>query len=64
MLRAVSRKQFEICDIRAAYDVGFSIGDGLRPDSTRRARALSRQVADANESLWTATVPQFGEREL
>jgi hypothetical protein len=33
MLRAVSRKQFGICDIMAAYDVSFSIGYGLRPGS-------------------------------
>ena len=35
----------EICDICAAYDVSFSIGDGLRPGS----------VADANDKA------QFGE---
>ena len=29
-----------------AHDVSFSIGARLRPGSTRRARALSRQVAD------------------
>jgi len=43
--------------------------DGLRPGSTRRARALSRQVADANESLRTATsagrtASVFGELEV
>ncbi len=37
----------EICDIMAAYDVAFSIGDGLRPGS----------VADANDRA------QFGELE-
>ena len=26
----------EICEIMAAYDVSFSIGDGLRPGSDRR----------------------------
>jgi phosphomethylpyrimidine synthase len=35
----------EICDIMAAYDVAFSIGDGLRPGS----------IADANDQA------QFGE---
>ncbi len=35
----------EICDIMAAYDVSFSIGDGLRPGS----------IADANDPA------QFGE---
>jgi len=38
----------DICDIMAAYDVSFSIGDGLRPGS----------IADAND------VPQFGELEV
>jgi len=37
----------------AAYDVAFSISDGLRPCS----------IADANESLRTAT-KQFGELEV
>ena len=38
----------DICDIMAAYDVSFSIGDGLRPGS----------VADAND------LAQFGELEV
>ena len=38
----------EICDICAAYDVAFSIGDGLRPGS----------IADANDTA------QFGELEV
>ncbi len=38
----------EICDIMAAYDISFSIGDGLRPGS----------IADAND------LPQFGELEV
>mgnify|MGYP001246345161 CR=1 FL=1 len=38
----------EICDIMAAYDVSFSIGDGLRPGS----------IADANDE------PQFGELKV
>jgi len=37
----------EICEIMKAYDVGFSLGDGLRPGST----------ADANDEA------QFGELE-
>jgi phosphomethylpyrimidine synthase len=37
----------EICEIMKAYDVGFSLGDGLRPGST----------ADANDAA------QFGELE-
>jgi len=37
----------DICDIMAAYDVSFSIGDGLRPGS----------IADANDKA------QFGELE-
>ena len=49
----------DICDIMAAYDVSFSIGDGLRPGS----------IADANESLRTATsagrtASVFGELEV
>src|SRR3546814_11475070 len=35
----------EICDIMKAYDVSFSLGDGLRPGS----------IADANDEA------QFGE---
>jgi len=38
----------DICDIMAAYDVSFSIGDGLRPGS----------IADANDKA------QFGELEI
>ena len=38
----------ELCDIFAAYDIAFSIGDGLRPGST----------ADANDAA------QFGELEV
>ena len=38
----------EICEIMAAYDVSFSIGDGLRPGS----------LADANDE------PQFGELKV
>ena len=38
----------EICEIMAAYDVSFSIGDGLRPGS----------IADAND------YPQFAELEI
>ena len=38
----------DICDICAAYDVAFSIGDGLRPGS----------IADANDPA------QFGELEV
>jgi phosphomethylpyrimidine synthase len=38
----------EICEIMAAYDVSFSIGDGLRPGS----------IADANDEA------QFGELEV
>jgi phosphomethylpyrimidine synthase len=38
----------DICDIMAAYDVAFSIGDGLRPGS----------IADANDEA------QFGELQV
>jgi phosphomethylpyrimidine synthase len=38
----------DICDIMAAYDVSFSIGDGLRPGS----------IADANDDA------QFGELQV
>ena len=38
----------DICDIMAAYDVSFSIGDGLRPGS----------IADANDEA------QFGELKV
>ena len=37
----------EICEIMKAYDVSFSLGDGLRPGS----------IADANDAA------QFGELE-
>jgi len=38
----------DICEIMAAYDISFSIGDGLRPGS----------IADANDE------PQFGELQV
>jgi phosphomethylpyrimidine synthase len=38
----------DICDLMAAYDISFSIGDGLRPGS----------IADANDSA------QFGELQV
>ena len=38
----------EICEIMAAYDVSFSIGDGLRPGA----------IADANDDA------QFGELKV
>ena len=41
----------EICDIRAAYDVGVSLGDGLRPGS----------VADANDEAQFAELDTLGE---
>src|SRR5438046_4645887 len=41
----------DICDIMAAYDVSFSIGDGLRPGS----------VADANEEAQFAELKVQGE---
>jgi len=41
----------EICDIMAAYDVAFSIGDGLRPGS----------VADANDDAQFAELRTQGE---
>jgi phosphomethylpyrimidine synthase len=41
----------EICDIMAAYDVSFSIGDGLRPGS----------IADANDEAQFAELKVQGE---
>jgi phosphomethylpyrimidine synthase len=41
----------EICDIMAAYDVSFSLGDGLRPGST----------ADANDQAQFAELETLGE---
>jgi phosphomethylpyrimidine synthase len=41
----------EICDIMAAYDVSFSIGDGLRPGS----------IADANDEAQFAELEVQGE---
>ena len=41
----------EICDIMAAYDVSFSIGDGLRPGS----------IADANDAAQFAELEVQGE---
>ncbi len=41
----------EICEIMAAYDVAFSLGDGLRPGS----------VADANDEAQFAELDTLGE---
>src|SRR5215468_10706481 len=41
----------DICDIMAAYDVSFSLGDGLRPGST----------ADANDEAQFAELRTLGE---
>jgi phosphomethylpyrimidine synthase len=41
----------EICDIMAAYDVSFSLGDGLRPGS----------IADANDEAQFAELDTLGE---
>ncbi len=41
----------EICDIMAAYDVAFSLGDGLRPGS----------IADANDRAQFAELETLGE---
>jgi phosphomethylpyrimidine synthase len=41
----------EICDIMAAYDVAFSLGDGLRPGS----------IADANDAAQFAELETLGE---
>ena len=41
----------EMCDIMAAYDVAFSLGDGLRPGS----------VADANDEAQFAELRTLGE---
>jgi len=45
------QKWDEICDIMAAYDVSFSIGDGLRPGS----------IADANDEAQFAELKTQGE---
>jgi phosphomethylpyrimidine synthase len=41
----------EICEILAAYDVAFSLGDGLRPGS----------IADANDAAQLAELEALGE---
>jgi len=41
----------EICEIMAAYDISFSLGDGLRPGST----------ADANDAAQFAELETLGE---
>ena len=41
----------EICEIMAAYDVSFSLGDGLRPGS----------IADANDEAQFAELETLGE---
>src|SRR4051794_7647755 len=41
----------EICEIMAAYDVAFSLGDGLRPGS----------IADANDAAQLAELRTLGE---
>ena len=41
----------EICEIMAAYDVSFSLGDGLRPGS----------IADANDEAQFAELKTLGE---
>jgi phosphomethylpyrimidine synthase len=41
----------ELCDIMAAYDVSFSLGDGLRPGS----------IADANDEAQFAELATLGE---
>lgn len=41
----------DICDIMKAYDVGFSLGDGLRPGS----------IADANDEAQFAELETLGE---
>ncbi|MDN5939609.1 MAG: phosphomethylpyrimidine synthase ThiC, partial [Salinisphaera sp.] len=41
----------EICEIMAAYDVAFSLGDGLRPGS----------IADANDTAQMAELKTLGE---
>ncbi|MEJ5928175.1 phosphomethylpyrimidine synthase ThiC [Corynebacterium sp. H128] len=44
----------ELCDILAAYDVTFSLGDGLRPGS----------IADANDEAQLAELRTLGELTL
>src|SRR5207249_11846060 len=41
----------ELCEILAAYDVAFSLGDGLRPGS----------IADANDEAQFAELRTLGE---
>jgi phosphomethylpyrimidine synthase len=45
------RRFREICDIMTAYDVSFSLGDGLRPGS----------IADANDEAQFAELETLGE---
>ena len=46
-----TRTSEEICEIMAAYDVAFSLGDGLRPGS----------IADANDEAQFAELETLGE---
>ena len=41
----------EICEIMKAYDIAFSLGDGLRPGS----------IADANDAAQFAELDTLGE---
>ena len=41
----------EICEIMAAYDIAFSLGDGLRPGC----------IADANDEAQFAELDTLGE---
>src|SRR3546814_2614202 len=38
----------EICEIRKAYDVDFSLGDGLRPGSFADAKDAAQQIGEAH----------------
>src|SRR3712207_9186638 len=43
----------EICEIMKAYDIAFSLGDGLRPGS----------IADANDEAQFAELATLGDRK-
>jgi len=60
-LNTVRRKSLRELNLKSFSQVELNYRhhrDGLRPGSTRRARALSRQVADANDQA------QFGELKV
>jgi hypothetical protein len=59
LLRELNLKSFAQVELNYCHH-----RDGLRPSSTRRGRARRGRLPNANESLRTATMPQFGGRKV